>query len=67
MTPSDRIPVAVMALWFTAWVALLIAVLAADGPDPCEIDAPMEQSQCRANGGRTVVHPVTGWGWGAKE
>jgi hypothetical protein len=60
MTPSDRIPVAVMALWFLAWVALLIAVLAADGPDPCEIDAPMEAAHCRAMAG---PRPVTGWGW----
>jgi hypothetical protein len=57
MTPSDRIPVGVMALWFIAWVALLIAVLAADGPDPCEIDAPMEQAQCRAQGERGL------WKW----
>ena len=51
MTPADRIPVAAVAWWFVAWVSLLIAVLASDGPDPCEIDAPMEQSHCRALAG----------------
>jgi hypothetical protein len=35
-------------------------VLMADGPDPCEIDAPMEAAHCRAMAG---PRPVTGWGW----
>ena len=48
MTPGNRIPVGAILLWFVFVVGLLIAVLTADGPDPCEIDAPMEQAQCRA-------------------
>ena len=52
MTPSDRIPVGAILLWFVFFVGLLIVVVeAADGPDPCEIDAPMEQAQCRATAG----------------
>jgi hypothetical protein len=44
----------VMATWFFYCLAGL------DARGPCDIDAPMEASQCRAEGGRAVARGI--WG-----
>lgn len=68
MTPSDRIPVAVIVLVCVLILGWFVGMLWYSEPvDPCEINAPMEASQCRAQGGRAVLHPVIGWGWEGKE